>query len=375
MPVRYIRVNPVADLFAPAVRAFGTIAVVGAITPPAANPPGDLLAVNSPVVFTDPSEARRRAPGALGTSIALCFSQSPGPSVVTGVRVDSTTPDWDAAFAALETADVQLVCVAATPLDATTGAAGGSIRKLADHVVSVSNTGADGAERMGVAMLVAGVTDPKVVSGALASDRMVYIAHNSAEDVAGAVAGTIAGYEPHISMLLKPVNVSSAPFTPAQIQAINGSETFGSGPAGAGVNWLVDPPLFPGSGIYLGEGYTGNPAGKKYIDITRTVDNLSFLLKATLIKSVGNLRISRTGLRALVAQLEAVLDPQVQQHVIEGYDITVPILGLLDKPPAGLTAAELAQINAAQNDRVVEVLAAVDYAGAIHRIAITLKFE
>ncbi|WP_199512712.1 hypothetical protein [Nucisporomicrobium flavum] len=375
MPVRYIRVNPVADLFAPAIRAFGNIAVVGAVTPPAANPPPDLLAVGTPVVFTDPSEARRRAPGDLGRAIALCFSQSPGPTVVTGVRVDTATPNWDAALTALETADVQIVCLANTPLTAATAAATGAIRKLADHVVSVSTTGTDGAERIGVAMLAAGATDPTIVAGALASDRMVYVAHKSTEDVAAAVAGTIAGYEPHISLLLKQVNVSSAAFTPAEIQAINGSETFSSGPAGAGVNWLVDPPLFPGQGIYLGEGYTGNPGGKKYVDITRTVDNLSFLLKATLIRSIGNLRISRSGLRALIAQMEAVLDPQVRQEVIEGYDITVPILALLDKPPATLTASELQQINDAQNQRVVEVLAAVDYAGAVHRIAITLKFE
>jgi len=48
---------------------------------------------------------------------------------------------------------------------------------------------------------------------------------------------------------------------------------------------------------------------------------------------------------------------------------------LLDKDPATLTAEELAEINNAHAQRVVEVLAAVEYAGAIHRIAITLKFE
>ncbi len=375
MPVRYIRVNPVADLFAPAIRAFGNIAVAGTVTPPAANPPPDLLAVNTPVLFTDPGEARRRAPGDLGRAIAMCFTQSPGPTVVTGVRVDSANPDWEAGLTTLETADVQIVCLANTPLNAASGAANGAVRKLVDHIVGVSTTGADGAERIGVAMLAQGATDPTIVNGALASDRMVYVAHKSTEDVAAAVAGTIAGYEPHISMLLKQVNVSTASLTPAEIQTINGSETFDSGPAGAGVNWLVDPPLFPGQGIYLGEGYTGNPGGKKYIDITREVDNLTFLLKATLIRSVGNVRISRSGLRALIAQMEAVLDPLVRLEVIEGYDITIPILALLDKPPATLTESELAQVNDAQNQRVVEVLAAVDYAGAIHRIAITLKFE
>lgn len=373
MPVRYIRVNPVSDIFSPAIRAYGNIAVVGAVTPPAM-PPADLLAVNAPTIFTDPSEAKRRAPGALGTAIALAFAQAPGPTVIQGVRVDST--NWEIALAALETQDVQIVLLANTSLDATTGATTGAVRKLVDHVVGTSTIGADGMERIGVAMLDSGVSSPALVAGALANERMVYIAHKSTEDVAAAVAGTIAGYEPHISMLLKKVNVSTASFSAAEIQTLNGSETFQSGPAGLGVNWLVDPVLLPGAGVYLGEGYTGDSGGtKKYIDIVRCIDNVSFLLKSQLIRSVGTVRVSRSGLRALIAQMEAVLDPLVRAEVIEGYEVVVPILALLDKPPNTLTAAELAQVSKAQNDRVVRVLAAVVYAGAIHRLSVTLKFE
>jgi hypothetical protein len=73
--------------------------------------------------------------------------------------------------------------------------------------------------------------------------------------------------------------------------------------------------------------------------------------------------------------MEAVLNPLVADGVIEGYVITVPVLDLLDADPASLTAAQLQAINDAQTNRVIEVLIAVDYAGAIHRIAITLKFE
>lgn len=375
MTVRYVRVNPVSDLFAPAVRAYGNVAIVGAVTAPA-DPPADLLAVDTPVVFTDPAEARRRAPGDLGTAIATAFAQTPGPTRVTGVRVDATTPNWDNALTVLSGLDVQLVAIAASPLNATTGSAAGAIRKLADHVQSVSTTGSDGRERIGVAMLAKGATDPSVVTGALASERMVYVAHRSDDDVAAAVAGTIAGYQPHISLLLKPVAVDSEPFTAAEIDALNGSETFDSGPAGAGVNWLVSPPLLPGNGLYLGEGYTGRASGgKKYIDVVRTLDNISFLLKARLIRSIGNVRVSRSGLRAMVGQLEAVLDPLVRNEVIEGFQIIIPILGLLDRPAASLSAAEKQQIDDAQSQRVVEVLTAVDHAGAIHRIALTLKFE
>ncbi len=374
MTVRYIRVKPVADLFAPAVRAFGNVAIVGRVTPPA-TPPADLLAVGAAAVFTDPGEARRRAPGDLGDAISLAFAQSPGPTQVTGVRVDSAAPDWRAGLDLLGTRDVQLVALANAPLDTAAAAANGAVRLLAEHVAAVSATGGDGKERIGIAMLEKGATDPTIVGGALASERMVYIAHKSDEDVAAAVAGTVAGYEPHISMLLKKVAVDSAPFTAAEIDQLNGSETFASGPAGLGVNWLVDPALIPGQGNYLGEGYTGDPGGKKYIDVVRTIDNVSFLLKAQLVRSVGNVRVSRSGLRALGAQLEAVLDPLIRQGVIEGFDIVIPILTLLDRPPASLSAAELQQVNDAQSQRVVEVLVAVDYAGAIHRVAVTLRFE
>lgn len=369
MTIRYIRVQSIADLFAPAVRAFGNIAVVGQATSGFEN---------DPQAFTNPADANRNFPGDLGTSIGVTFQQTPGPTLVYGVRTatNGNDPDWATALEAVSALDVQFVVLANTPLNASNGAdPDGAIVQLAKHAADVSNTGGDGKERMGVAMLENGATDPTIVSGALANERMVYIAHKSDQDAAAAVAGVIAGYEPHISLLLKPVNISTGIFTPAEINAINGTGTFDSGPAGQGVNWLTDPVLIPGRGIYMGEAYTGNPGGKKYIDIVRTIDDVSFRLKARLIKSIGALRISRSGLRTLVAQMEAVLNPLVSNEVIAGYDIVVPVLVLLDKEPTSLTDAEQTQINNAQSERVVEVLVAVDYAGAIHRLAITLKFE
>jgi hypothetical protein len=276
---------------------------------------------------------------------------------------------------------VQFVLLGNTPLNATTGAAGGggatpgAIAQLTTHVKNVSNSGPDGMERMGVAMLEKASTNAALVTGGLASDRMVYIAHKSDQDAAAAVAGTIAGYEPQISILLKPVSITSDPFTAAEIDTINGSESnFTSPPAGNGVNWLVHPNLIPGQGTFMGEGYTGDPGGVKFIDARRTIDDISFRLKARLIKSIGAVRISRSGLRALIATMEAELVPLVSKEVIESFEIVIPILKLLDKDPATLSAAELNQISNAQAQRIVEVLVAVDYAGAIHRLAIRLKF-
>ncbi|MER6522381.1 hypothetical protein ACFWHQ_14955 [Streptomyces sp. NPDC060334] len=373
-PVRYVRVKTEGVPFAPAVRAFGNVGVIGVATPPA-NPPTDFLPPNTPRLFTDVNEARRIATGALGEAIATALVQEPGPSEVWGVRLAQPNA-YDDALAKMGTVNVQLVLFAGTALALSTPTGGQptptpAIVKLAEHV---SAPVADGMERIGVAMLAKGASDPAVVVGSLVSERMVYVAHKSDDDVAAAVAGTIAGHEPHVSLLLKKVKVSSEAFSAQELIKLNDSEGANTGgPAGKGVNWLVDPPLIPGAGIHLGEGYTGDPGGKKYIDIVRTVDDITFRLKARLIGSIGNLRISRSGLRGLVAEMETVLEPLRRTEVIEEYEIVVPILALLDKPQR--SPLEDALVQAAQTDRAAEAMVRVDYAGAIHRINITLKFD
>ena len=368
MAVRYVRVDPRVDMFAPVVRAFGNIAVAGRVTSQVAIPTPPV-----PLAFTDPADAQAGVPGELGDAIALAFAQTPGPTLVYGIPVASDAPDWAAALDAVTGLNVQLVVLANTPVDAASTAADGPINLLSSHVTSVSNTGADGLERMGVAMLEKGSADPTKI---LANERMVYVAHQSEQDAAAAVAGTIAGYEPAVSLLLKPVRITSPSFTPAQIDALNGDEVSTSGPAGKGVNWLTSPSLIPGNGVYMGEGYTGDPSqGKKYIDVVRVVDDVSFRLKAQLINSIGNVRISRSGLRALIAQMEAILNPLLDDGTLNSFELVVPLLTLLDKDPATLTADEAALIHAAEVARLVQVAAALEYAGAIHRISITLKFD
>ncbi|MFF0750499.1 hypothetical protein [Streptomyces sp. NPDC004267] len=377
-PVRYIRVKTEGVPFAPATRAYGNIAILGVANPPA-SPPADFVQPNVPRLIVDPGVARAVAAGPLGDAVATALIQEPGPSQVWAVRLtDATTTSLDAAFAKVATMDVQLVAIAGTAL-ANTAAAGSppvptqAIVKLAEHVSAPMG---DGLERMGVAMLHKGDADPAVVTGKLVTERMVYVAHKSDEDVAAAVAGTIAGYEPHVSLLLKKVKVATESFGAEDLIKINGSEsTYGGGPQGQGVNWLVDPPLIPGAGVYLGEGYTGDsgPGAKKYIDMVRTVDDITFRLKAQLIASIGNLRISRAGLRGLVAEMETVLEPLRRAEVIDSYEIVVPILALLDKPQPTPTEEEL--IRKARTERAAEAMVRVVYAGAIHRINITLNFQ
>src|SRR5262249_3786924 len=99
------------------------------------------------------------------------------------------------------------------------------ITTLRDHVESASPNDAGGGgtrPRIGVAMLPEGgiVDSAGHVSNKFsdwknageptspmnwASNRMVFVAHNSPDDVAAAAAGVIGGVDPWISLVLKPV--------------------------------------------------------------------------------------------------------------------------------------------------------------------------
>jgi hypothetical protein len=484
MSVRYIRVNAISNLFAPATRAFGNIAVIGTIASPPAAPtlalaagtdlgvgtyryvvtfvtpnfetlasaeasqattannqqvtitlplgpggttarrlyrsavdgaagsekllttiadnttttftdtrsdaslanalppdPGQLAQPNVAVAFTDPATALQKCPGDLGTSIQRCFLQTPGPTLVYGIRtnVAGGTPDWAAALDIASALPVQIVVLANMPMTSAAIAASGPVVQLVNHVTSVSNTGSDGMERIGIAMLPRDAADPTFLSSntTLVNERMVYIAHRSDDDAAAAVAGTIAGYEPAVSLVLKPVNIQTQLFTPTQIQTINGAvEDRTTGPTGAGVNWLTHPTLIPGAGVYLGEGYTGNPGGgKKFVDIVRVIDDVSFKLKAQLITTIGSLRISRAGLRTLISQMQVVLLPMVDSGILDDFQIHVPLLTILDKPENARTPDEQAALTQAHAQRLVQVVVAVSYAAAIHRISIDLVFS
>ncbi|MFF0492159.1 hypothetical protein ACFYTQ_24275 [Nocardia sp. NPDC004068] len=368
-----MRVFPSFDYVAPSVRPTGNMVVIGAATAADVNVPHQVSTPAEALATFTPKDSPTASP--LSASLATAMRQTPSATQFWGIRQDT---DITKALAAAEALDVQFVVLAATPLTAESAGAGGAVAALRDHVVTVSEA-VDGKERMGVAMLAKGVDDPALVAGTLAVDRMVYVAHQSDEDAAAAVAGTIAGYPPYTSMVLKQVAISSAPFTAAQIDKLNGGEDeknpIPPGIAGRGVVWLTKPALIPGGGVYLGEGYTGKVDGLKFIDVQRTIDDVSFRLKARLIGSIGNLRISRSGLRALIVQMEAVLEPLVAGGVLEGYEVTIPVLNLLDADPATLSQTQLRAVQDAHSSRIAQVLVSVEYAGAMHRININLKFN
>jgi hypothetical protein len=375
MAVRYITVTPITNLFQPATRAFGDVAIVGDCNAAATGPKKIPIAITNPLSVSNPAnpgganlpvDDPKWFQGDLAEAVKKALAQSPGPTTIWAVRID-TADGANAISNALDIVgklNVQIVVLANMPLkDAATGKA--QIELLASHVNTVSNTGGDGKERIGVAMLGKGVTDPSIISANMSINRMVMVAHKSSEDAAAAVAGVIGGQQPYNSLLLKQVVIDmNDVFSDSEIDAFNTAH----------VNWLTDPVLIPGRGFYMGEGYTLG-ASQPYIDIVRVIDDISFKLKANLISSIGVLRIGRSGLRAVASEISAVLEPYLQANIINSYTVFIPLLVLLDKPPASLSDVELQEIHNAQVTRTVEAVVSVEYAGAIHRLNITLKFE
>ncbi|MFD0277846.1 hypothetical protein ACFVHB_28605 [Kitasatospora sp. NPDC127111] len=439
MPVKYIDVQPISELFAPAVRAYGDIAIVGkgpfgapAADPQAFTSPGAAAqalqdaggttltvdaakdaskvtvkgSVSAPisvridtgaasevrkVTRVDPTPAPEggTAPGtfdlALDTplerahvsntavaqagdsdllrAIRTAFRQSPPPVKVWGVLVDQDDPQWDTALTKVDALNVQIVLLANTPLKAGNTTA---LDKLANHV---SADLGDGKERIGVAMLDKGpqsaATLNTLIVPPVKHERMVLIAHTSDDDVAAATAGVIAGYQPHISLLLKPINIAMTRlFTDTEIEDFDGHQ----------VNWVTSPALLPGQSLYLGEGYTADSShGKKYVDVVRALDDINFRIKAALIEAIGTVRISRVGLRSVVTIVQSVLFPLVSQEVIEDFSVVIPLLALLDKDQPD--EAEQAVISKARSNREVDMTVQVTYAGAIHRLKISLVLK
>ncbi|MFD3565993.1 hypothetical protein [Streptomyces sp. NPDC058667] len=354
----------------------------------------------------------------LAAAISIAFRQKPPPTHVWGLEVAYDSPDWSTALATAADLPVQIVMLANTPLgnpesqtvgkekdepeegagpaqqDAEGEGGGGAegppedenegedegggqtvsespVALLAEHVDTVSNTGGDGKERIGVAMLDSTLTAQEQAdlnTGTVHTDRMVLIAHKSPkDDVAAAVAGVIAGYEPHVSLLLKPIAIDMpGSFTTSEIDAF----------VAKSVNWVTSPTMLPGHGLYLGEGLTASESGnRKYIDIVRTLDDISFRIKASLIQAVGDLRIDRPGLRTVVTLVQTVLAPLVTRGILEDYAIHIPLLVLLERERATLTAPEVEQISDGRAARSVDMDVSVVYTGVIHKIAVKLELK
>ena len=271
------------------------------------------------------------------------------------------------------------------------------ITTLRDHVESASPNDAGGGgtrPRIGVAMLPEGgivdgtgkttdkFSDWKDTGDVhspmnWASSRMVFVAHNSPDDVAAAVSGVIAGVDPWISLVLKPVTgiTQIGDFTDQALLTFLHPDQVGL--VQPKVNPVVHPEFLAGSGPVMGEGLTADGTGQRqYIDIVRTIDDIAFRIKATLTSPqvIGTLRINRPGLRILNSILRAMLNTRVSEGEIDGYAIDIPIQAIAEKDEKDRTDTETQQLQQVQNSRALPLNVSVEYSGAIQQLIVTLKF-
>jgi hypothetical protein len=245
---------------------------------------------------------------------------------------------------------------------------------LKAHVEAMS---ALGQKRIGVAMVdPTTAKSPTYVADVLAavdplqSDvaRMVVIAARGATaDVATAAMAAMAGFAPHISMVLKQVRGITMPlesqYAPSEVIGL--SE--------AGVNPIIDPALIVGEGLHFAEGRTfSTDLSLAYIDIVRVLDDIDFRLKAGLIGSVGDARITKAGLTIVANRIDGILGPLKRGAVIDDYSIIIPVLDILTIPESARTPTDTALVTTARANRTVDVFVSITYGPAVHRLRVTL---
>jgi hypothetical protein len=378
-----------------AQRSPGVIAIVGSSANAAENPMGAAKANEPQEVDTaddaaslfgvDP-DTNAPSPTRLSESLLLALEQDPRPSKVYGVAatVSGGTVDYGSALGALEGVDdVTFVALANETTVGTASAAGTpatDLMALKEHVEAMSLSG---SKRIAVAMVdptVAKsanyVTSVATAVGSLQSSdgRMVLVAARGALDksdkpidAASAAMAAIAGYDPQVSMVLKRIrNVSVPPaasFSPSEIKGL--SE--------AGINPVVSPSLIVGGGSYFGDGRTyTTDATKLFIDIVRVLDQIDFELRAGLIGTIGDARITKSGMIQVKARTEGILDPLQSSAVIDNYDIEMPILDILSVPESTWTAGMRNTVTTARANRIVDMTVAITYGPAVHRLAVKL---
>lgn len=321
-----------------------------------------------PVKLTSYAEVDALYPEESDLSVAIKLAFANGAAAIWAVdtKVAKTLDAIEDALETLETKDVQIVVIANTvETDSDTYIS----TALTNHVVSSMT------DRIGVFMLDAGEdvdTMPTAITTMKTSgnNRMVAISHNSTADVAAAVGGLLASLNPWESVVNKPlVGVSnSSDFTTTQMTAFNGAQ----------INFIFDPLYLAGTTNVLRSGYTlGTTAeGINYIDVRRTIDDISYKLKVGLTNPnvIGNLRINRSGIAELINYITGILQPCVNTGEIDSFNIDIPLATILAKETDDRTSAEAATLTAARTSRTVTGSVIIEYSGAIHTLNLTLNY-
>jgi hypothetical protein len=205
--------------------------------------------------------------------------------------------------------------------------------------------------------------------------RMVLVAARGAKDtrtgadadVATAAMAALAGYQPQISPVLKRIQglrvATEQKYTPSEIKALSN----------ANIIPIIDPALIPGDGLFFGEArtFTSN-ADLLYVDIVRTLDQVEFELKAGLIGSIGDARITKPGMMSVQLQTEAILGVMARNEMIAGYQVQIPVLDILSIPEATRTPPENEIVKQARKTRSVEMTVEITYGPAVHYLLVHL---
>jgi hypothetical protein len=177
----------------------------------------------------------------------------------------------------------------------------------------------------------------------------------------------MAGFEPQVSVVLKRVRGIQIPteqqYSPSEIKGLSEQQIIP----------LIDPALVPGEGLHLAEGrcFTTDES-LLYVDIVRVLDDIDFRLKAGLIGSVGDARITRAGMTSVKIRVEGILGPLQRRGVIDGFDVSIPVLDILSLPESARTPTDTAILVDARQNRTVDLFLSVTYGPAVHRLRVTL---
>jgi hypothetical protein len=379
----FIEVNiDTSGLVPVAERAPGVIAVVGESNVGTAAV-GAVVAVDTAADVNTRFGTNTR----LGQSLKLALLQDPRPSKVYGVKANGSPPtpaNYAEALTALEAADdVTFVALANEPVNIganTSPAATAAIAPLKAHCETMST---EGQKRIGVTMVnpatKASDDAQKIIDRCVdlksSSSRMVMIAGRGATvegttapaDAATASMAAFAGYQPQVSLVLKRVRGVRMPvetqFTPSEIRALSEEEIIP----------IIDPALIPGESLHFAEGraYTTDTS-LLYIDIVRVLDDIDFRLKAGLVGVIGDARITKPGLSAVKARTEGILGPLERAAVIDGFEVTIPVLDILFIPEAARTPADQNIVAEARAERQVDLFVEIELGPATHHLVVHL---
>ena len=186
-------------------------------------------------------------------------------------------------------------------------------------------------------------------------------------DAATASMAAFAGYEPQVSLVLKTVRGLRMPvetqFSPSDIRSLSDDNIIP----------IIDPTLIPGESLHFAEGRAfTTDANLLYVDIVRVLDDIDFRLKAGLVGAIGDARITKAGLSGVKARTEGILGPLQRAAVIDGFEVTIPVLDILFLPEAARSPSDINLLDTARADRQVDMVVAIVYGPAVHHLLVTL---